>query len=354
MNTSLKPITELTEAEFSLWRHFVDSNPVYSSPYFRPEFAQDVAAVRDDVRVAVIENDKQICGFFPFQLQGTTATPVGGQLSDAHGVITKDSKPVNWNELLQSCGLQTWKFHYLPGEQCPETGSAEITPAAIMNLEGGFEQYASRLKSRNVIKQADRKYRKTKREFGEVRFEWNCRDEAMLDQLIQWKSDQYRRSDIADVFQFEWTSALLKRLWQRQDSGIRGLLSVLYGDDRPLAMHFGLQSGTVLHQWFPAYDPAEELKPFSPGAVHVIEEARAACDHGIERIDLGKTCSYKERIATDFEDMAEGVIDLNPISRLLRTSYQSTYEWLRQSRLKSVVRVPGRMIRRFVENRQFE
>jgi len=88
--------------------------------------------------------------------------------------------------------------------------------------------------------------------------------------------------------------------------------------------------------------------------VHLIEEVRAACDHGIQRIDLGQTCQYKNRIATDFVDMAEGCVDLSSVSRILRSGYQQTYNWLRESQLKSVVRIPGRMIRRFVENRQFQ
>lgn len=355
MKTTVKKFSDLQDSERALWQSFVDAQPVWSSPYFQPAFTEDVACVRDDVRVAIVSAGDEVIGFFPFQQQGKAAVPVSGQLSDAHAVITHDGRPVNWTELMKSCGLSTWKFHYLVDHQCPaEECSASLTPAAIMDVSGGFEKYVSRLKSKNVIKQTDRKQRKIDREIGSVRFEWDCRDEKVFDQLIQWKSEQYRRSDIADVFQFDWTTALLKRLWARNDDQLQGLLSVLYSDDRPLAMHFGIRSGKVLHQWFPAYDPDPELQPFSPGAVHLIEEARSAIDHGVERIDLGKACAYKNRIATDYVDMAEGFLDLNPISRMLRGSYQNTYEWLRDSRLKSVVRIPGRMIRRMVENRQFQ
>lgn len=355
MKTRIQQVTELSHQEIELWQQFVDQNTAYSSPYFQPAFTQSVAEVRHDVRVAVLEQNGDVIGFFPFQHQGTSAVPVGGQLSDAHAVITSDGKPVEWTELLRSCGLQTWKFHYLVANQCPtQNCSSEVTPAAVMNLAGGFDEYASRLSSRNVIKQADRKRRKAERELGKIRLEWDCRNEAMLDQLIKWKSDQYNRSDIADVFQFDWTTSLLKTLWRRSDNQLRGMLSVLYSDERPVAMHFSLRSGEVLHQWFPGYDPASDLQPYSPGAVHLIEEARAACDHGIQRIDLGKTCSYKDRIATDYVDMAEGCVDLSSMSRILRATYQHTYQWLRESRLKSIVQVPGRMIRRFVENRQFD
>ena len=42
-------------------------NPQLDNPFFRPEFTQAVAAVRDDVEVAVLEIQQQPVGFFPYQ-----------------------------------------------------------------------------------------------------------------------------------------------------------------------------------------------------------------------------------------------------------------------------------------------
>ena len=353
MHVHLKQPSELSSEELTVWRNLIAADAQFSSPYFNPQFTLDVATVRNDVEVAVIKSDGQTAGFFPFQRAGRTAKPVGGQLSDAHGFVHDGSIDWTWPELLQKCELAAFDFHYLIGSQTPDTKwQAESSPAAVMNLAGGFDEYAKRLESKSCVKQTDRKGRKLGRERGELRFEWNCTDASVFDTLTKWKSQQYQNSGIADVFSFDWTIALLKQIQSHQASDYEGLMSVLYVGDSPAAIHFGLRSGNVLHQWFPAYDP--QLQQHSPGIIHLLEMARHAENNGVERIDLGRICHYKSRVATHCVDVSEGSVDLRPVTRMLRNGYQQTFEWLRHSPLRTVARIPGRMLRKLAERKQFQ
>ena len=70
------------------WKQLCDSNPLYQSPFYRPQFTQTVAIVRSDARVAVLEMDGDVVGFFPFHLtRGGTGKPIGGHINDYHGPI---------------------------------------------------------------------------------------------------------------------------------------------------------------------------------------------------------------------------------------------------------------------------
>src|SRR5687768_15385075 len=57
----------LSHVHLERWRALQRENPGLQSPYFRPEFTQAVARVRDDVEVAVFEDQGKAVGFLPFQ-----------------------------------------------------------------------------------------------------------------------------------------------------------------------------------------------------------------------------------------------------------------------------------------------
>src|SRR5439155_8113278 len=130
-----------------------------------------------------------------------------------------------------------------------------------------------------------RKCRKLQRE-RQVRFEWHTADEAVFDRLLAWKSEQYRRTQLTDLFVFPWIVALLKNIWHTQTPQFAGVLSVLYANEQPAAIHFGMQSGSLLHSWFPAYDV--ELGKYSPGSALLLFLIRHAAEHGVALIELGK------------------------------------------------------------------
>src|SRR2546430_5755932 len=79
---------ELSEQLSQTWSQIQQADASLGSPYFCPQFTRSVAAVRNDVFVGVMEEAGRAIGFFPFQKgRLKMGRPVGGALSDFHGVI---------------------------------------------------------------------------------------------------------------------------------------------------------------------------------------------------------------------------------------------------------------------------
>ena len=92
------------------------------------------------------------------------------------------------------------------------------------------------------------------------------------------------------------------------------MLSTLHFGDTLVAAHFGLRSGTVLHWWFPVYDPA--FAGFAPGWIMLRELAMAAPELGLDRIDLGRgDDEYKRRARTGEIEVAAGDVTGSAVRR---------------------------------------
>ena len=57
---------ELTEQQQIIWADLQASNPAVDSAFYTPDFARLVASVRSDAAVAVMGEDGETVGFFPF------------------------------------------------------------------------------------------------------------------------------------------------------------------------------------------------------------------------------------------------------------------------------------------------
>jgi len=113
--------------------------------------------------------------------------------------------------------------------------------------------------------------------------------------LIQWKANQYRRTGVANLFDWIWPGKLLEKIFVTQSSGFAGMLSILYAGDYIVAMHFGIRSSRIWHWWFPVYDP--KWSAYSPGLLLLLKMAESAESLGLDTIDLGHTrrVTYKQR-----------------------------------------------------------
>ena len=341
----------MTREMATRWSELQQADPALASPYFRPEFTQAVASVRGDVEVAVMEQDDQIVGFFPYQRsRWNVAGPVGGKFSDYQGVIAQRGLAWDMEALLRACRLKAWHFDHLIVSQAPcRRYHRVVEESPYLDFSGGFEAYmASRLhaSSRNdLVKQALRKARKLEREIGPLRFVPHTAEQSVFDTMIRWKSDQYRRSDIADAFAHEWTVALLRRIVDEQHEAFSGMMSALYVGDRLAAVHLGMRSGGLLHGWFPAYD--QKFLRYSPGLILLVQLAKAAESLGIRCLDMGKGVSqYKRGLMSGAFHVAEGSVDLRPVTSAIRAGWRNTYEWMKSSPLKAPAAVPWRMTRR--------
>lgn len=342
------PARQLSPAHLAAWAEIVESHPEFDSPYFRPEFTQAVAAVRSDVEIGVLEECGEPVGFFPFQRsRWGCGRPVGGPLSDFHAAIVRPGVEWTLDALLAACRLKSWRFHHLLASQpqfAPWHTGSEGSP--YLDLQGGFAAYQQRLRERGsgVFKDVARKRRKLEREVGPVRFEFHTSDPHVLRTLLDWKSQQYRRTGLTDVFRFDWTLRLLENLLEYRGEEFAGVISALYAGDHLVAAHMGLRSGRILHYWFPTYNI--EFGRCSPGLVMMGEFARTAEHEGIARIDLGKGSEdFKLNFMTGRTMVAEGLIERRPLSRAVRASCIRLREWLRSSPLAGPVELPLRWTR---------
>ncbi|MDX1944665.1 MAG: GNAT family N-acetyltransferase [Pirellulaceae bacterium] len=352
MKISSIPAHELSPDLVERWREVLRSAPQFGSPYFRPEFVQAVAACRDNVEVGLLEENAAVVGFFPFQRgRWNVAQPVGLPLSDFQGVIASENTAWRVNELLAGCRLAACEFdHQLASQSQWEPFQTRVAPSPWLDLAAGFEGYLAQRKAAGArsVSETLRKARKLEREAAELRFEWQTADETAWPKLIEWKSAQYRRSGVFNLFSEPWVLLLLDRLRSLDTPEFAGRLSVLWADGKPLAVHFGLASGGVLHYWFPTYDP--EQTRGSPGLVLLLKLAEAAAARGIRRLDLGKGPEeYKQSFASGATLVAEGCADLRPLAATLRGGWRQAREWVRNSPLKTPAKMPLRWLRRMRE-----
>src|SRR5205823_3559960 len=104
--------------------------------------------------------------------------------------------------------------------------------------------------------------------------------------------------------------SVVKRIWVEKEPEFSGSLATLRAGGRLVAMDFGIRSRSVLHGWFPAYDP--NLGAYSPGTILSLAIIALAPSHGISMIDLGKgRAFYKQRLANASIPLLEGSVFAN-------------------------------------------
>ncbi len=354
---SVKRVGELSEAERAAWVGVHDSEASLASPYFHPEYSAAVAAVRSDVWVTVIENDGAAVGFFPFQ-RGALGfgRPVGGPLSDFHGVIAAAGARWDVAGLLGGSGLSTWEFdHLISGQEQFAGYRASEHRSPVIDVSEGYEAYMAgrRAEGSKQILKAEGLGRKLEREVAPMRVELDSQDSAVLERVMKWKSEQCAESGVPDVFGVAWTRGLMERLKSTRTAGFAGVLSALYVGDELAAAHFGMRSRTVWHYWFPSYD--EKYAKFSTGLLLLLRMAQAAQGMGVRVIDLGKGESmYKQRLMSGATTIWEGRAERPSLGSTLGRWRRRAEAWSQAGVIAAPVRVSLRALRKVEIARKFQ
>jgi len=348
MNVNVIPADSLTPEQMLAWSRLQRADVALASPFFRPEFVCAASAIRQNVEVAVLEEGNEPVGFFPFaRTRRNVGQPVASPMNDFQGPILAPGVTFNARQLIRQCGLVAWHFDHLAPWQSPfwRYRSVEVD-SPYVDLSGGFDAYQearSKAGSRELTT-VGRKTRKLGREHGPLRFEFHTADRGALEKLIEWKKDQCRRTKVASLFDHAWSIRLLEHVLARPSKAFSGVLSALYVDDRPAAVHLGIRSQRVLHWWFPAYDPT--FRKYSPGMILLAEVAKACQSQGIKRIDLGKGMTqFKNSFMSGAVPVAEGSVDSRPLVGTLTHGWLRTRDWVRSSRL----RAPAHRLNRFLD-----
>lgn len=347
-NVTVVPARELNDRQIETWSRLQRANPSLDSPYFRPEFTQAVSTVRDDVEVAVLEHANETLGFFPFQRsKGNRGLPVASLLSDFHGVITRSAYGFNAQQLIRDCGLTSFRFDHVPtSQQAFADHTWKTAPSPYLDLSRGFREYAAqrRASGSKRIKNTAKKSRKLEREVGPLRVVVETTPGRVLERLLTWKAAQFRKTNLTNLFEYDWIVQLLEHVLKAPTRQFSGVIFVLYAGNELAAIDLALRSAGVLHSWFPSYNPS--LAPYSPGQILLMETARMAEGLGIRRIDLGKGNEpYKLSFMSGAATVAEGGVHSRPIDRLLVRNWCGLRDWIGLSPLKRPLHRPARLLR---------
>lgn len=331
MKISVITARELDSDNRARWLALQRSNPALASPYFCPEFTRAVDDACGDVRVAILEEDSKVVGFFPFQSRWSIGAPVGRMLSDHHGVICAPGTRWHWPQLLRAAGLSCWRFYHLCADQAPSTG-AKWAESPALDLSQGFAAYKAGLLAAHAASPRvyERKLRKLEREVGPARYVDNARDPAVFEALLRLKSDQYRRTGAVNVLELAWTRELLERVRQIDLPHFGGRIAALYVGEQLVAAMLGIRSEAVWHGCFAAYEPS--MAKYSPGVQLLLLTAASAAEQGHRLLDLGKgEEAYKQVFADHSTPLAEGAITRStPAASLTLGAYEAV-QWLLKS-----------------------
>jgi CelD/BcsL family acetyltransferase involved in cellulose biosynthesis len=340
---------ELTEGDRSAWADLQRQNPLFDSAFFSPDFTELIGSVREDVEVAVMHEAEQVVGFFPFlRTKSNTARPVAGRLTEFQGPICRGELAWEPSALMRMSRLRAWYFDHLPMSHpslaCHAWGTV---PLPCIHMDGGFPHYEDQVHRRGrTIEQIHRKARKLAREVGPLRFELHTHEERVFATLLQWKSEQHRRRDQAQILTYPWILALLERVRCHSSDRMNGVLSALWAGDQLAAVHLGLRTPRVLHVWFPTYNRA--LEQHSPGLIMLLHMAKHAAADGVTRIDLGTGDErYKQQLKTGDIPLLVGGVDLRMGRKALRRNWYALNQWVRRSPYREYLEIPLNTTRRY-------
>ncbi len=197
-----------------------------------------------------------------------------------------------------------WQAEVVSGGPRAQQLARGFQPAPLVRWAGfrTFDDFITAVeeRSKSAFKTTARKARKLERELGPLRFVAATSDEKVLTSIFAWKSDQYRRTSLPDLFASPRTRALFRHLLRA--GAIQ--LSALYAGDRLVAAHAGPRYQGRFYHWVPAYDPDSELAKYSAGNAlnhELLRASHEARDHTFDML-LGDE-PYKWRYATHVADI---------------------------------------------------
>ena len=306
------------------WRAFTqmrDASPAYDDPFFDPEFARLVGALREDTFIAVGFDAGKLepVAFWPMHVRpGGWARPIGGPFSDWHGPVVRAGDPVGPCVMLTAAGLSGFTAFGMPGElswgHLGERAGSNMT-----DMSEGWETYLAtqtKLYPKH-FKKIRRMQRNLERDFGEVSYDMDDTSREAFDWLIARKRAQFARTGRHDVLGPDWARQMLDKLRAHQSPRLSARLMTMKVDDKIIAAEFNICSDRVIHGWLTGYDT--DYGQYSPGYMlqhHILKEM----DHLEQTIyDAGIGLDYYKKYYTNYQlPVDTGVLRAEPGAGLPR------------------------------------
>ncbi|NVO12328.1 MAG: GNAT family N-acetyltransferase [Bacteroidales bacterium] len=300
---------ELTHELKEIWKRIQDTSKDLESPFFHPEFTYAVSLNRQDSYIAILEENNAIIGFLPFHRDNNgKGTPIGFGISDYQGIIIDENRSIDFISLLEECKIQKWYFdHQITSQAYFREFSHTISDSPIINLEFGYEKYkAQQYINSNVIKKIEKQIRRFEKEIGKLDFVINEKSVSQFEILLKWKIQHLKELGKRHKLCVDWVSGTMEHIRNCSLPDFEGMVSVLFIQNKTIAVEFGISSQKILHGWVSSYD--KEFCKYSPGLILQLKLIQNA---NKKIIDLGKGAySYKQRFMNSKNSLFEGMINI--------------------------------------------
>jgi hypothetical protein len=139
--------------------------------------------------------------------------------------------------------------------------SYEPAPTILWENFQNWDDFISYVQTNrsNLFADSRRRRRKIENKLGSLTFVFDDSRAEIMETCMQWKSAQYLKSEVPDLF-FHPQHV---RLFQELAKNKLLLVSSMSAGERLLAVHLGMLATDRVYWWIPAYDPA--YSEYSPG-----------------------------------------------------------------------------------------
>ncbi len=351
MTIDLVPALDLAADDIASWTRLQGHGPM-ASPFLSPHWTRAVARAGGPdahrAKVAVVRDRGQAKAFLPARVGRITAMPVGAPMCDYQGLVAAPDLEINPRDLVGALGVQRLDFTSLMVEApvfAPCVRGRAVSH--VLDISRGYDAYAAdrQAAGTDILKDSAKKRRKLEREAGEVVFTAESRSLHDFDQLLAWKRAQYAETGQTDILACDWTSTLLRDLFERDEADLRGVMFSLHAGGKLAAVHYALCTPRIAHAWFIAHDDA--MQRYSPGVILITEVLRWAADRGMAELDLGPgDYRFKVSLANRQREVGHGFVGhLSPATLMRAAQYEvrRTAESLPLGRFSAM---PGKAMRR--------
>jgi CelD/BcsL family acetyltransferase involved in cellulose biosynthesis len=301
----MRPST-LGAGDVAAWRQILAQTPSLQRAFLTPTFARGCERANGRAYVAVIYEAGIIRGFLPFQFRSLwhqrlrLAERIGGEMSDAAGLVAAPEMRIDAPALLRLAGLASLAMtHLMPGQERFGLEALWSEDSYITDVRNGPDAYFAALlqRERAFLRDTERQLRRATSAYGALRFtNTEHVTPEMTAALIRQKRQQYQRTRAEDTFAPSANLQLIDALNEMADPECRLVMSRLEAGGRVLAQHLGPQYHDTLSYWFPVYDP--EVGNMSPGRLLLWHTLQRAKEIGVGLIDYGAgDAVYKRKFA---------------------------------------------------------
>ena len=308
MKYEVHAVESLPSSHLLAWDDLLGLAGPYKNPNFSPWFARAVSAHRPTL-AGMLWNKDILLAVMPFHRLsgGGVCEALALGVSDYHGPLFHPDSRVPYVDFIHRLGIEEFRFDHLMADLRIRNRPMAWQPTHLINLAKGETGYRWDLRNRksHLWAEMTHQWRRLEREVGPLSFVADLRSAETLAVLIEWKSRQFRRTQALDDFDMPWNAPFLHELLRTRERSCTGLLSGLFVNKFPIALHMGSVSPEVLQTCYTAYDPA--YAEYSPGSLLLFSQVTHCLRQGIPILDLGKGNEpYKRRWANDSLWVAEG------------------------------------------------